>query len=87
MTDLGNFCKNIINSKELEDEQVKEAAKKVINELENTVIAEKHSSIYYNATGLTIQLNDSVFTSSEYDSLDFAKDTGWKNLIKYIYNK
>lgn len=58
------------------DDNLKAAAKAVVDAIGNAVIAEEHSDSYPNAKGLTLEISN-WGARDGYDKLKFAQDTQW----------
>ena len=77
--DLHDFADRLKDS-DVASNQVKEKARLLSEALDSSVIAEQHSEKYPRAHGLTAELR----WPKGYEKTDFAKATGWNELINYM---
>ncbi|MCE1246782.1 MAG: clostripain-related cysteine peptidase [Firmicutes bacterium] len=75
--DQYHFCELIVNSKDIKDEKLKDAAKDLMASIKAAVIAEEHSNRYANSHGLTAEIPTNGGVGAGYKDLQFAKDTMW----------
>lgn len=81
--DAFDFCQRIDQSKDIKDEKLKAAARDLLAAVQETVIAEQHSSAYPGAHGVTLDI-PSGKPSAEYKKLDLSKDTQWDEAMGKI---
>jgi hypothetical protein len=103
--DLGDFMRILIHERRFKETGVPEAAKKVMESLKSTVMAEQHASwsvggrLLDGATGISAYMPTNygydipdpggtaarpTGTTFGYETLDFARDTRWKDLLKAV---
>ncbi len=83
--DYYDFCKKIVESKDITDVKLKTEAKKVMQALDEVIVAVESSKKYPNAHGLSIHLPSYGFRPwPHYRKLDFPEDTGWDEAIEAI---
>lgn len=82
--DTYHFCEQIVNSKTITDEKMKAEAKKVMQALDDAIIANQHSHRYPNAHGLHMEIPKYGTMSSGYQNLQFAKDTNWDEAMHHM---
>ncbi len=75
--DSYHFCEQIVKSNSITDEKLKAEAQKVMDSLNEAIIANQSSKQYPNAHGLQMEIPTGGYMSSGYQKLDFAKDTKW----------
>ncbi|MFP4498937.1 MAG: clostripain-related cysteine peptidase [Vulcanimicrobiota bacterium] len=86
--DHHDFCKKIVESKDITDKKLKQRAKELMETLQDAVILEQHSPEYPGATGLSVELPSYNRSPSEkYKKLDFAKDTLWDEALEKLSKK
>lgn len=76
-----DFCKRLVESPQVGDEELKAAARKVMDAIGLTVIAEEHSPSYPGAHGLTIEMGS---PNQQYQQLKLAQDTNWEEAMKKV---
>ncbi len=84
--DTYHFCEQIVNSKAITDEKLKAEAQKVMDSLNEAIIANQSSSEYPNAHGLQMEIPGNGKVSQGYKELAFAKDTGWDEAMATLKN-
>ncbi|MDQ7821473.1 MAG: clostripain-related cysteine peptidase [Candidatus Eremiobacteraeota bacterium] len=96
--DVGHFAKILQQDAKIQDENVKKAARELLDALGSAVIAVEHQGKgYTESTGLSTYLptnygfdpapkTDSVNFSSthNYEGIPYAKETGWDDMVKDI---
>jgi hypothetical protein len=90
--DLGNFVQLI--EREANSDIVTQAANKVIDALNNTIVAEKHGSGKPGSTGIAIYFPNSTMYNSAYTgpqsynllAASFVKASLWDDFLAYHYN-
>jgi len=81
--DIGDFSNKSRLSLEL-DPNIKNAAAQVLNDVQNAVVAEKHTAAYGNSTGIQIFYHMRKITYLNYqgyNQTDFFKNLNWINVI------
>ncbi|MDQ7824401.1 MAG: clostripain-related cysteine peptidase [Candidatus Eremiobacteraeota bacterium] len=80
--DQFDFAERIINSKDVKDEELKTAAKSMMEAIGTAVIAEQHTAAHKGAHGLTIELPSYPSApSDEYKELKLSQDTKWDEAL------
>jgi hypothetical protein len=83
--DQYHYAENILNSKDVTDEKLKEGAKDLMKTLEGVVIAEQHSEEKHpNAHGLTAEIPSYSKAGKGYENLKFAQETVWGKAMEKI---
>jgi len=85
--DTYHFCKQIVESTSITDENLKAQAQNVMNAVNDAVIANQSSKQYPNAYGLQMEIPTYGNVSSGYQKLDFAKDTQWDEAMAKLNSK
>ncbi len=75
--DISHFCRQIVDSPQITDAKLKAEAQKVVEAIDEAVIANQASSQYPNGYGLQMEIPTNGSMSSGYANLQFAKDTAW----------
>jgi hypothetical protein len=76
-----DFCKRLVESPQVADEELKASARKVMDAIGLAVIAEEHSSTYPGAHGLTIEMGS---PNQQYQDLKLARDTSWDEAMNKV---
>ncbi len=80
--DQYDFAERLVSSADVKDEELKKAAREMMNAVQNTVIAEEHSTSMKGAHGLHIELPSYASApSQEYKELKLSKDTRWDEAL------
>lgn len=87
--DLGDFALKLISHPQITNSQVKNSAQQVLNQVENVVLYHKSqgNNNYWtlnNAQGISIYLPIYTIYEEKYQNLQFAQDTCWDDLIRYL---
>ena len=85
--DTYHFCEQIVKAENITDMELKAEAQKVMDSLNEAVIANQSSSRYPNAHGLQMELPTYGGLSNGYAKLDFAKDTNWDEAMIHLNQK
>jgi hypothetical protein len=80
--DLYDFLEKLSKSDEVDDENLKNAAREVMKSLDTAIIANEHSGSHPYAHGLHIEIPTWAGFSKGYDELAFARDTKWDEAMK-----
>ncbi len=75
--DQYDFAERIVKSDNIKDENLKAAAKDMMQAVQNAVIAEQHAPKNNGAHGLTLEISPNGGGKKGYKDLQFAKDTQW----------
>jgi hypothetical protein len=79
-----HFCESIIADEGIKDQSLKEAAKNLMNVIENEIIMKNHHSKNLpNAHGITVDMPPGYggINNPEYLKLQFAKNTKWVDAV------
>ncbi|MGV8124413.1 MAG: clostripain-related cysteine peptidase [Candidatus Xenobiia bacterium LiM19] len=80
--DQFDFAERLVKSADVKDEELKKAAREMMDAVKNTVIAEEHSDSMKGAHGLHIELPSYASTTSqEYKGLKLSQDTRWDEAL------
>jgi hypothetical protein len=75
--DLYDFAQRVVDAPSVKDEELKESAKRLLENLKTAIIAEQHSKDYPGAHGLHIEVSSYSGPSEEYKALALSADTSW----------
>lgn len=81
------FAEMIIDSPDIKDEKLKEAAIEVVNEVASAILANDTDQYSCAATGLNIDVDPDYNAKEGYEKLQFAKDTNWVQAMRLIHSK
>jgi hypothetical protein len=86
MIDVYDFVYELATKKFGIDQPMKDKAKTVMENIENSRIAEAHGNGYPDAHGLTIYFPNDLTTGykENYDAIGFAKDKYWNEFIHHV---
>jgi len=87
--DLGDFALKLISHPQITNSQVKNSAQQVLNQISNVVLYHRSqgNNSYWtlnNAQGISIYLPIYTIYEEKYQNLQFAQDTNWDDLIRYL---
>lgn len=79
--DQFDFADRLVKSPAIKDENLKTAAKDMMQAVKNAVIAEQHAPKHQGTHGLTLEITPNGENKKGYKDLQFAKDTQWDEAL------